>query len=76
MPNEGQSMGLGKDFSQTMDIVSNPHVWKRQRNTMAPGFTQRQLSEMIITTNSCIGKLYHQIHFFGHTDVDVFLTSM
>lgn len=61
MPNEGQSMGLGKDFSQTMDIVSNPHVWKRQRNTMAPGFTQRQLSEMIITTNSCIDSLCSQL---------------
>jgi len=61
MPFDG-SVGFGKDLSQSMDQINDVHQWKRLRSTMAPGFSTRQLGEMFVVTNHCLGFI---IYFFN-----------
>ena len=48
-------IGVGMDLKQTLDVIQDPHQWKRLRSSMSPGFTQRQMAEMLIQTNKCLG---------------------
>ena len=56
MPSEGMSLGLGHDMALTLDQIDNVHQWKRLRSSMSPGFSTRQLGEMLIHTNTSLGK--------------------
>lgn len=69
MPFEA-SLGFGKEFRTTLDQVSDVHQWKRLRSTMSPGFSNRQLGEMLAITNSCLDKLVEQIDGLNGGEVD------
>jgi cytochrome P450 len=51
------SFGAGKIGEMQLNIVSDPHAWKRMRSTLTPGFTQRQMADMYQYSKEVIHQL-------------------
>ena len=48
------TLGAGPIFNNTLDIIDDMHVWKRQRSTLSAGFSTKQLNEMMpVFENVC-----------------------
>lgn len=60
MPTEG-SMGIGKEFSTTLDQINDVHQWKRIRSTISPSFSTKQLGEMLSMSSAAQKQLVEDI---------------
>ena len=60
-PSSG-TMGRGPIFGRTIDIISDIPAWKRIRSTLSPGFSTKQLNQMLHAIEATIGTDNLMIH--------------
>ena len=53
-PSSG-TMGRGPIFGRTIDIIADMPSWKRIRSTLSPGFSTKQLNQMLHAIEATIG---------------------
>jgi len=74
MPTDG-TFALGKDLNTTLDQINDIHQWKRVRSTMAPGFSSKQLTEMLPIINGCLDTLIEQLNGLDGAAIDAKVVS-
>ncbi|CAG5088168.1 Oidioi.mRNA.OKI2018_I69.PAR.g11760.t1.cds [Oikopleura dioica] len=55
------SMGQGKDIREALNVITDPHQWRRVRQTISPSFSNRQLTEMLEIIKDRLDILEEQI---------------
>lgn len=57
----GGTFGRGPIFGRTLDVISDIPSWKRLRSTLSPGFSTKQLNQMLHAIEATIGTLLYYI---------------
>jgi len=67
----GGTFGRGPIFGRTLDIISDIPSWKRLRSTLSPGFSTKQLNQMLHAIEATIDNFVAKIEKLNGNEIDV-----